>query len=263
METADSQSVVVRKDGNRTTITLNRPDRLNAVSEDMYEGVLAGLKGSDADPDCRVVVLEGAGRAFCVGADLKAHAEGSRNAHARRGYVWLAQEVVAQMRAMGKPVVASVHGHAYGAGAEIALNSDFIIMANDARMAFPEIAIGTYVGGGITYLLPRLVGLSRARELLLTGRAFTARDAYDWGMIHSAVALDQRAHAVDDLACALAAAAPVPLRAMRLELAGQDDGFDAALSREARDLLACMETADWHEGAVAFREKRPPSFVGR
>jgi enoyl-CoA hydratase len=257
--------VLTRREGEVAYVVLNNPERLNAVSAEMYEALITVLRSLNADPGCRVIVLEGAGRAFCVGADLKAHAGSERSAAEKSGYVWLAQQVLVAIHELDKPLIASVHGHAYGAGAEMALNADFVVMERAAQMAFPEVSIGTYVGGGITFLLPRLVGLAKARELLLLGARFTGEQAEAVGLIHRAVDGADRAGVVAEIAQRLAQAAPIPMSLMRATLtdAGDPKGYQAALCAEAAALLRCMDTEDWREGAVAFGERRAPRFAGR
>ncbi|MGH2886077.1 MAG: enoyl-CoA hydratase/isomerase family protein [Solirubrobacteraceae bacterium] len=178
-------------------LTLNRPDRLNAVSEEMYAGLLDGLADADADAEVRCVVVSGAGRAFCVGADLKEHGAGRRDESSRERYVQLGQDVCARIQTIGKPVIAAVHGYAVGAGAEIAVAADFLLVAHDARLRFPEISIGTFIGGGVSHRLPRIVGLRRATALLMSGDWFTGAEAETWGLANSAPAGDELRDVVD------------------------------------------------------------------
>lgn len=146
-------------------VSFNRPERLNAVVKPLYDDLVATLKEAESDPDTKVVMLTGEGRAFCAGADLKAHAEG-RSAQEKAEYLKAEQTVCKTIFELDKPVVAAVNGFAIGAGFEMALNCDFIVMANSAQTALPEVDLGTFVGGGVTWLLPQLVGLAKARELL-------------------------------------------------------------------------------------------------
>ena len=242
-------------------LTLNRPDRLNAVSEAMYAGLLDALSDADADAEVRCVVLSGAGRAFCVGADLKAHGVGRRDESARARYVQLGQDVCARIQTIGKPVVAAVHGYAVGAGAEIAVAADFLLVAADARLRFPEISIGTFIGGGVSDRLPRIVGLRRATELLMSGDWFTGVEAQAWGLANSAPAADELPDAVDSLAASLAGKAPLSVRALKRRLTDPQVMHDA-LNAEAEELLGVMRSRDWAEGVAAFAEKRAPNFTG-
>lgn len=257
-------AVRVERDGALHSVILNNPERLNAVSEAMYDGIDEALGAAERDETCRVVLFRGQGRAFCVGADLKEHAASARNGGQRTAYVWRAQRVAQRLQRLSKPVIAAVHGHAYGAGAELALNADFLVIAKDAKMAFPEASLGTYVGGGITHVLPRLVGMAKARELLLLGAPFSGEEAKEYGLAYAAVDAESMEPAIRALTERLVEAAPISLQMMRRDLAsGFDADFNGALAHEAGRLLACMATRDWAEGAAAFRDGRKPQFTGR
>ncbi|MGH2873409.1 MAG: enoyl-CoA hydratase/isomerase family protein [Solirubrobacteraceae bacterium] len=253
--------LLVRREGAVLRLTLNRPDRLNAVSEAMYTGLLDALAEADTDQQVRTVVLSGAGRAFCVGADLKDHREGRRDEQARARYVQLGQDACAQIQTIGKPVIAAVHGYAVGAGAEMAVAADFLVIAADARMRFPEISLGTFIGGGVSERLPRLVGLRRATELLMSGEWLTGSDAQQWGLASDAPAADELSAAVDSLAASLATKAPLSMRALKRRLTDAN-AFRQVLDAEAAELLAVMRSRDWAEGVAAFAQKRPPDFTG-
>ena len=242
-------------------LTLNRPDRLNAVSEAMYAGLLDALAAADADPEVRCVVLSGAGRAFCVGADLKEHGAGRRDESARARYVQLGQDVCARIQTIGKPVIAAVHGYAVGAGAEMAVSADFLLIAADARLRFPEISIGTFIGGGVSDRLPRIVGLRRATTLLMSGDWFTGAEAEAWGLANRAPAAAELSDAVDSLAASLSRKAPLSVRALKRRLA-DPEVLQGALDAEAEALLGVMRSRDWAEGVAAFAEKREPNFTG-
>ncbi|MFF0453792.1 enoyl-CoA hydratase/isomerase family protein [Nocardia africana] len=244
------------------TLTLNRPDRLNAVSETMYESLIEQLALADSAPEIRAVVITGAGRAFCVGADMKAHSSGARDRSERERYLLLAQRVCEQIQTMNTPVVAAVNGYALGAGAEIAVSADFLVVASDARMGFPEVGLGTFVGGGVTHRLPRLVGLRRATELLLLGERFSGADAHAWGLAYLAVDGDSVVSAARALATALATKAPLSVGRMKQALR-RNDSLDEALESEPRQILALMDTQDWAEGVAAFAERRAPRFEGK
>jgi enoyl-CoA hydratase len=248
------------RDGQVVRLVLDRPERLNAVNEQLYRRLLEEIDRADGDREIRVVVLAGEGRAFCVGADQKAHAEG-RTVAEQAEYVELGWRVCERIQRSRKPVVAAVHGYALGAGAEIATSADFLVMAEDALMGFPEVSIGTYVGGGVTRRLPRLVGLRRATELLMLGERFTGQDAVRWGLAHLAVPADALGASVRDLAQRLAAKAPLSIARLKAALSSEAP-LDEVLRSEAADLLAIMRTADWAEGVAAFRDRRTPSFKG-
>ena len=245
-------------------LTLNRPDRLNAVSLPLYEALLAALRDAEVDPDVRVVVLTGAGRGFCAGADLKAHADGPPSGEARRRYIRTAQRVNRRIQRGGVPVVAAVNGPAVGAGLELALSADFMLVAEDATLRLPEVALGTFVGGGVVYTLAERIGILRARELIYLGERLTGADAAGMGIANRALPAEEVLPASLELAGRLAEKAPLSLAAAK-RLVGFSAGMSRsrALREEARTLERLFGTEDWAEGVRAFREKRSPRYTGR
>ncbi|GLY65845.1 enoyl-CoA hydratase/isomerase family protein [Amycolatopsis taiwanensis] len=254
--------VLGERSGPVLRIVLNRPERLNAVSEELYTELLNQLQAAVLDSSVRCVVLTGAGRAFSAGADLKAHRTADRSQADRATYVALGQQVCERIQKLPVPVVAEVRGYALGAGAEMAVSADFLVMAEDAKMGFPEVALGTFVGGGVTHRLPRLVGLRKATDLLLLGERFTGAQAVQWGLAHQAPPEAELTAVTDRLVSRLSSLAPLSVRRMKAALA-RDSGLDDALQAEAKDLLAVMGTDDWAEGVAAFGEGREPEFLGR
>ncbi|MFE7724035.1 enoyl-CoA hydratase/isomerase family protein [Nocardia rhizosphaerihabitans] len=255
-------TVLVTRSGSTTTLALNRPERLNAVSEELYQALIDALVEADNDPQVRAVVLTGTGRAFCVGADLKAHKAGTRSPEEQAHYLDLGQKVCEQIQSMGTPVVAAVNGYALGAGAEMAVSADFLVIAEDAQMGFPEVSIGTFVGGGVTNRLPRLVGLRRATDMLVLGERFTGRQALNWGLAYAAVPGDELLDTAHALAETLATKAPLSLARMKAALR-RNDPLEVAFETEPQELLALMATQDWAEGVAAFAEHRTPAFQGK
>lgn len=255
--------VIAERHGAVLLLTLSRPDRLNAVCRSMYQALLGTLDTLDTDDALRVAVLTGAGRAFCVGADLKAHAGDEPAADERRAYVRAAQRVNERLQSCGKPIVAAVNGHAIGAGLELALSCDLMLVARDARLRFPELALGTFIGGGLTYTLPQRVGHSRARELLYLAEFFSGEDAAAMGLANRALDAERVLEVALQWATRIATLAPIPTRRAKQLLARPPRNRREALRREARALLDVMETEDWKEGIRAFHEQREPRFTGR
>lgn len=255
---------LIREQQDQTVILrLNRPDRLNAVNLPMYAALESELRGLIADREVRALMITGSGRAFCVGADLKAHGEGEPSLDERKGYVDAGQRVHRLLQTIPKPVVAAVNGHAIGAGLELALSCDFIIVAEDAKLRLPEIGLGTFVGGGATYTLAQRVGYTKAKELIMLGLMFYGKEAEAMGLANAALPADAVLEAASELTAELARKAPISMAfAKRLLDRARDVDSETALRLEARALLQCMETRDWREGIDAFNEKRDPNFIG-
>ena len=218
---------------------------------------------AEADGEVRVVLLTGEGRAFCVGADLKEHKAG-RTAYDRRQYLHGEQIVCKRLMQLSKPVVAAVNGFALGAGAEMAIASDFVLMAASAQIGLPEISIGTFLGGGVTYLLPRLVGLAKARELVFLGERINGEEAVRIGLANRALPDEGFLEAAREFAGRIASKAPLSMQLAKKQLnTAAESTLDAALTAELEGMMFVGTTQDWQEGIDAFAEKRSPIFKGR
>ncbi len=256
--------VLVERRGAVLLLTLNRPHRLNAVSLPLYRALLGALDDLERDDSLRAAVLAGAGRAFCVGADLKAHAGGDPARAERRAYIRAAQRANARIQTCAKPVIAAVNGHAIGGGLELALSCDLIVVASEAKLRFPELALGTFVGGGVTYTLERRVGFAKARELLLLADFIGGDDAAAMGLANLSLPAEQVLGAALEWAERVASLAPASVRLAKRLLARAPFMQRAeVLRREALALDAIMGTEDWKEGIRAFHEKREPRYTGR
>lgn len=261
--TAESP-VLVARHGRVVELTLSRPDRLNAVSRPLYEGLIDGLEAADADRDVRCVILTGAGRAFCAGADLKAHADGPPDPDERKRYIEAAQRANRLLQTLETPVVAAVNGAAVGAGLELALSSDLMIVADDAKLRLPEVALGTFIGGGVAYTLVDRVGIAKARELVYLGDFFSGAEAERMGLANRAVPADEVLSTARDWASRLAGRAPRSLAAAkRLIGPAADRTRDEVMELEREALDEIFATEDWAEGVAAHREGRAPRFTGR
>jgi enoyl-CoA hydratase/carnithine racemase len=245
------------------TVTLNRPDKLNAFTGTMREDLLAALRDSEEGADVRVVVITGAGRAFCAGGDVEYMSGLQKNGDVDsfRKLLDAGRDVILQIATMSKPVIAAVNGVAAGAGCNLALACDYRIAAEGAKFSESFVKIGLHPDWGGTWLLPRLVGRSRALEILMTGRMVDAAEALAIGMIDR-IAGDLAAE-TEQLTRTLAAAPPIALAGIkRALLAAEANDLRAQLDLEAEHQLACFQSKDGAEGMAAFFEKRAAVFGG-
>ena len=259
-----ADEVLVERTGQVVELTLNRPDRLNAVSRRLYERLIEELERADEDRRVRCVVLTGAGRAFCAGADLKAHADGPPDPAERERYIDAAQRVNRLLQTMGTPIVAAVNGAAIGGGLELALSCDLMIVAADAKLRLPEVALATFIGGGVSYTLAERVGVLKARELIYFGDFFSGSDAAAMGLANLARPTpDEVRQTAREWAGRLAAQAPLSLAAAK-RLIGPAAARtpEEILDAERAALDAIFGSRDWKEGIEAFHEKRPPRYRG-
>jgi len=258
----DFKHILYQRDGAVVTVTINRPERRNALNLDTVKEMMSALERVGAEPDVRVLVITGAGDAFCSGADLKDAPEmDHRLAHE---VVRLYLDYVAAVRSVEIPVIARINGDAIGGGCCTALACDIRVAAEKARLGFPFVNLGLCGADmGATYLLPRLVGFGRAAELLLTGDLISAREAQAMGLVNRVVPPEELDAVVDALAARLAAGPPLGLRATKKALNGALD-MDATAEFD-HELLAqtyCLLSEDYQEGLRAFRERRQPQFRG-
>src|SRR4051812_12501232 len=252
--------VETSRDGAVLTITLNRPDVLNAFNADMHRALATALKEARSS-DVRAVVVTGAGRGFCVGQDLTEFREapGDIGSRLRGNY----HPNILALRALEKPVLAAVNGPAAGAGLSFACACDLRIAADDATFVPAFINIGLVPDSGGTYFVRRLLGTARAFEWLATGRRLTAAEAHAWGLLSEVVEADRLAARAAELAAELAA---LPTRGVamtkRLLDHAEHTTLEEQLELEAQLQTAATQTKDFREGVAAFLEKREPHFEG-
>ena len=244
------------------TITLNRPEALNSLTVPMKEALLAALESVAKRPGTRAVILTGAGRAFCAGQDLRERLQPDAaplGVEVRERY----NPIVRAMTGFEKPIVAAINGVAAGAGASLAMAADIRIAAETASFALAFGRVGLVPDSGATWLLPRLVGITRAVELALLNEPVSAPDALRTGLVGRVVAADALPAAAREIAERLAAGAPRAIALTKRALAAAWDGdLAAALELEANLQDEAGRTRDHAEGMAAFLEKRPPRFTG-
>lgn len=243
-------------------VRFNRPEVANALNTAMARDVLTLFQDLILDPaNWRCVILTGEGKAFCAGGDLKER-NGMTDA------AWQAQHVLFEqafytLMDCPIPVIAAVNGAAYGGGCEFALACDFIHAAENARFALTETRLGIIPGCGGTQNLPRAVGARRAKELILTGRPFTAGEAETWGMVNRVVPLAELEASALDTAAAIAAGGPIAVRQAKRAIGlGIETDLKTGLALEVEAYNRTIPTADRREGVAAFNEKRPARFTG-
>lgn len=247
------------------TLTLNRPEKLNALSVRMGEEMAAALEALARSASARVLVLTGAGRAFSAGGDLSAMDQVAGDAASIDRSVRMYCEVVRRLRALPLPAVAKLNGDAFGGALGLAMACDLRVARDDARLGLVFTRVGlSGADAGVSYLLPRLVGVAKAVELLLLGETITAREAERIGLISRAVPAADLDQATADLVGRLAAGPPLALAYTKRALYdGLARDLATDIEYEAYVQGLCFQSADHREGLRAFREKRPPRFQGR
>jgi len=255
--------VGTRVEGGVATVTLERPEALNAISGAMATAIASAFREGVADPSVRVTVLSAAGeRAFCVGADLK-----ERGRLDREGWMDNRERIrsmFAAVREARVPTIASVFGYALGGGFELALSCDLVVAADDSVFGLPEATVGLVPGGGGTQLLARRCGVARAKELIFTGRRLPVEEALAWGVANRVVPREELADATAEVAGQILGASPVAVREAKSAI---DAGFGSPLRDgiEIEDAAwrAAVDSADRAEGIAAFNEKREPRWTNR
>jgi enoyl-CoA hydratase len=244
-------------------VTLNRPDKLNALNAELLEALEATFRMLQANEDVRAVVITGSGpKAFAAGADIAELS--SQGAHSGKIFAERGQRVFSLIERLGIPVVAAVNGFALGGGCELAMACHMRFASDNARFGQPEINLGIIPGYGGTQRLPRLVGMAKATELILSGEMIDATEAHRLGLVNRVYPQVELLEATMQFATALAGKAPLALRACleATQIAG-DTSLLEGLHAEASVFGRTCGTSDFAEGTRAFLEKRPASFTGR
>jgi enoyl-CoA hydratase len=257
------ETLLTAREGAIATVTLNRPDKLNALNLTLVRELGEAIAALEADASVQVVILTGAGeKAFAAGADIAAMAAMSTS-EAKR-FADLGHAVGARMEAARFPIIAAVNGFALGGGCEIALACDFIYASEKARFGQPEVSLGVIPGFGGTQRLARRVGIGRARELCFTGAIIGAEEARSIGLVNSVVPHGELLGKVAEVARLIASRGPVAVAQCKRVLArGADVTLQVANELEAQAFASLFGTRDQREGMDAFLNKRPAAFTGQ
>lgn len=249
------------------TLTLNRPEKLNALNETMAAELLDAVTQVQQDSDVRVLIVTGAGRAFWAGADvrdlfLKGIEQRKRGEEAFDIIGWL-ERLCLQFRNLPKPTIAAINGHAVGIGVTLPLQCDIRIASEEARFSMPFVRLGLIPEFGSTYALPRLVGIGKACELILTGKFIDAKEAKDIGLINDVVPTAELQKTTFELAKTIAQGAPLAMQMAKGGLyQALDTDIQSQLRYEGQAFRILLQSEDHEEGVKAFLDKRQPEFKG-
>lgn len=259
-----SELIETRKDA-LVTLTMNRPEALNALNDGLIDALAEAFERLSGDGQVGAILLTGAGKAFCAGGDIKdMSGKGDRTFEQRVEQIRHKQRAALAMYRCFKPIVAAVNGPAMGAGLSIALMADFRIAARSSKLGTAFAAVGFSGDFGINWTLPRLVGLARARELMMLNPRLTAEEADRLGLVTRLVGDAELMHVATDFAQALAAGPSLALGYMKQNAnSPQTASFTQLLDIEAQNLARCGLSEDHMEARAAFMEKRAPRFTGR
>ena len=258
----DFKAIIYQVDNGIATITLNRPDVFNAFDDTQSYELQDALKLAKRDKEVRVIVLTGAGKAFCSGQDLKAIAN-AKNRSLRDSLDKRYNPIIKAMRSMPKPIIGKINGVAAGAGCSLALACDFVVASEYASFIEVFINVGLVLDSGSSYFLPRLVGSARAFEMSTMGSKVKAEQALEWGIINRVAKADELDSVVNEVAEYYANA---PTKAVALMKQMLNKSFHSDLNEMLEYEACCQEiagnSADYKEGVSAFNEKRKPKFTG-
>ena len=259
------ESVLLTQVGSIATLTMNRPEKLNALDEELRAGLVEKFDRVARDPSVRVVVLTGAGRGFSTGGDIRKMSELKKNHQsvAFRAFLEGGHELVRDIRSRPKPVVASVNGPAAGAGMNLALACDLRIASDQATFAEAFVRVGLHPDWGGTFFLPRMVGTGRAIEMFFLGEPVCAEEAKQLGLVNFVTPHESLAEETRKLAERLSEAPALPMALLKQALYERlETQLDSMMEHEVEAQMKCFESEDFEEGLRAFLEKRKPKFNG-
>jgi len=248
-------------------ITFNRPDVLNVFRRSMFQTLLDLFERIERDDSIRVILLTGAGRAFSAGIDLDevSHLfDGAMTMEQARAELNEMQELTRRMVSLPKPIISAINGVAVGVGAEVAIASDIRIASQMASFEFAEVKRGLFETNGVMHRLPRLIGMGRAAQVMLTGEKISAQQALDMGLVTRVLPTEMLMREALEMAKTLAANAPISMRLVKQVLhKSYDLNLEAVMALETEGTLECIASEDLREGVMAFLEKRVPVYKGK
>lgn len=255
-------SVIIEKKEDVAVIRLNRPDKYNAISAQLIKDLMSVINNINAGGDVRALIITGGGEAFCAGADI-AEIKGLGNPLAALDFVDTIHDCFYRLESLPFPVIAAVNGLALGGGCELSLACDLRLASENAVFGLPEVKIGVLPGGGGTQRLPRIVGLTKAKELLFTGKSINALEAKEIGLVNKVVSADQLLVEAEKTACDLAKLPKAGLWMIKRAVnEGIGKDLRTAIEVEKKAFAILFSTADQKEGINAFIEKRKPKYRG-
>lgn len=261
--------ILTSQSGFIRTITLNRPQARNAYSVEMIDQLITALDAAELDEQVRCIILTGAGTAFSAGGDLKLMREkqgmfAGNSVELKNRYMQTIHRVPRRLSRFGKPIIAAINGAAIGAGLDLSLMCDLRVAVSHAKFGSTFVKLGLIPGDGGAYFLSRIVGMTRALELVMSGRIFSAQEANEYGMLNAVVPADKLHETAMELAQSIAANAPLAVQMTKSVLyQSLHQGVDQALKWAATCQGVVQNTADHMEGVEAMLSKRPPSFTGK
>ena len=248
-------------DGPLGLLSLNRPAKLNAITPDMLADVAAAVAQIEDRAETRAIVISGAGKTFSVGADINVWSA-LTSEQFRQNWVIGGHRAFARLAQCRLPVVAALHGMALGGGLELALAADLRVAEENTYLALPEASLGTVPGWGGTQRLPELIGIPRAKQMILTGERIDARTAEQWNLVNLTAPAGGSFERACEIARKIAEMSPIAVQIAKSLIDGRN-GTGLAVTLETLAGMATITTADLKEGIAALREKRPPKFEGR
>ncbi|MDI6779469.1 MAG: enoyl-CoA hydratase-related protein [Bacteroidota bacterium] len=259
----DYQTILVNISDRIAVVTINRPDKLNAVNLQVIDELKNAFQGFENNPEVGVVILTGAGeKAFVAGSDIGVLS--TYDAVSAKRYSEMGNTVLSMIQNFPKPVIAAVNGFALGSGCEIAMACHIRIASENAKFGQPEVNLGLIPGHGGTQRLARIVGIGRAMEMTLTGNTIDANEAFRMGLVNKVVPLTELKKVAEDSAKTILSKSPAAISlAIKAINSNLELPLDAGLKLEAELFSECFKTEDFFEGTKAFLEKRKPVFKGK